>query len=153
MQHNRPLDNSNALFPPIVGAQSANEIISQSSERPTKNLKVMKAGPAADLFSNSMNERDPLVSKLNYDSNNLGLMNEKSSATILRNDEIMGSHGRRPTEKIELSKWNNSQKKMAASVTPGSIPNSLDGEKRLLNNLRGAEAESSVLIPEQSSMH
>ena len=57
---NQKQDDS-SLFPPIVGARNANEILRQSSELPKKKIKAMKQGPAADLFNSDI-ERDPLVS-------------------------------------------------------------------------------------------
>ena len=104
----------------------------------------MKAGPAADLFGNNENELDPLVAKLNRGRHEIASsMHENDSSNLLRND-VLGNNGRL-TDNVSSNQL--IMKHHTAGVkTPGRIPVSLD------ENIRGA-ADSSVNIPEQSSMH
>ena len=114
------------------------------SELPSKKVKTMKAGPAADLFSNNENELDPLVSRLHHGRHEAASMHESnSSINVLRND-VLASNGRH-SDNISSNQLIMKHPTAAAKM-PGRIPVSFD------DNMRGA-ADSSVHIPEQSSLH
>ena len=105
----------------------------------------MKAGPAADLFGSNENELDPLVTKLNHGRHEVASMHENnSSSNVLRND-VLASNGRL-SDNVSSNQLIMMKHPTAGAKTPGRIPVSFD------DNMRGA-ADSSVHIPEQSSMH
>ena len=104
----------------------------------------MKAGPAADLFGSNENELDPLVTKLHHGRHEVASMHENnSSSNVLRND-VLASNGRL-SDNVSSNQLI-MKHPTVGSKTPGRIPVSFD------DNMRGA-ADSSVHIPEQSSMH
>lgn len=122
-------DYNNALFPPIVGAKNANEIIRQSSELPTKKIKMMKPGRTPDLF-NSDNERDPVASRLNIQSNIL----------------LSANDNEKPKNRHASIDENNSLSRVIPPVITSNY-----SEVRQFKKIDG-DANESVLIHDKSSM-